>query len=118
MVVLDGEEGRLGRAIVDRLRRDLPGVQVKPIGLTSAAVETMAGQPFSAGALGTAHYIVGAWPVLTAPEAAAVITDSPALKLAAPTGQTGWVWLGQKERTLDYYAQQTARGVKQAIAGT
>ena len=117
VVVLDGDEGRLGRAIVDRLRRDLPGVQVKPIGLTSAAVETMAGQPFSAGALGTAHYIVGAWPVLTAPEAAAVITDSPALKLAAPTGQTGWVWLGQKERTLDYYAQQTARGVKQAIAG-
>ncbi len=117
VVVLDGDEGQLGRAILNHLRRDLPTVQLKPFGLTASAVEAMAGQPFTAGALDGAHTIVGAWSILTSPPVAAVVEASPALKLAIPIGGPAWKWVGVKPRLVEYYAQQAARGVKQAITG-
>jgi hypothetical protein len=77
----------------------------------------MAGQPLAADTLAGANYIVGAWSSLTSPQAAAAVEASPALKLAIPTGSSTWKWAGVKPRPADYYAQQAARAVKQAIAG-
>lgn len=119
VVVLDGGDGQLGRAITQQLQHDLPGLQIRPVGLTPQAAEAMAAEVLTDGRAGleTAHYVIGSWQILTAPEVAPAVAASPALKLAVPTGQAGWSWAGVRSRPVDYYARQAVRGIKQALAG-
>ncbi len=120
VVVIDGEDGKLGQAIIGWLQRDLPGLQLKPIALTPQAAEVLAVPPFSPTGMETirlAHYIIGPWQSLTAPEVAAAVTASPALKLAVPTVAPNWIWAGVKRQSSDYYAHQAVRSLKQAIEG-
>jgi hypothetical protein len=120
VVVIDGDNGKLGQAIIHWLQHDLPGIQLKPIGLTPQAAEAMAVPPFSPTGSETihlAHYIIGSWQSLTAGEVAAAVTASPALKLAVPTAAPKWIWAGVKQQSPDYYAHQAVRGIKQAIEG-
>jgi hypothetical protein len=120
VVVIDGNEGKLGQTIIRQLQHDLPGLQLNPIGLTPQATTAMAAQPFStalAGVMDTAHYIIGPWQSLLAAEVAPAVAASPAQKLAVPTPNPNWIWAGVRSRALDYYAHQAALGVKQAIDG-
>lgn len=120
VVVMDGDDGQLGQAIVAWLQRDLPGIQLKPIGLTPQAAQALAVPPVTPTAVETihlAHYIIGSWQSLTAAEVAAAVTASPALKLAVPTAVPNWIWAGVKRQSTDYYAHQAVRGLKQAIEG-
>lgn len=119
VVVLDGHEGRLGQAIIQHLQHDLPGIQIRPIGLTPEAMAAMEAGPLTNGQtdLQTAHYIIGSWETLTTAAVEAAVTASPALKLAVPTQAQRWVWAGVRQRSADYYARQAARGVKQSLEG-
>lgn len=117
VVVMDDEEGRLGQTVIEHLRHELPDLQLKPVGLTPQAVQTMNGQPFSADVLQSAHYIIGPWQALAHPEVASAVTASPALKLTIPTPRPNWVWTGVRQRSWEYYAQQAVRNVKQALEG-
>lgn len=119
VVVLDGQEGRLGQAIIQHLQHDLPGIQIRPIGLTPEAMATMSAPPLTNGRadLETARYIIGSWETLTATEVETAVAASPALKLAVPTAAQHWVWAGIRQRSTDYYARQAARGVKQSLEG-
>lgn len=120
VVVIDGDEGKLGQAIIRWLQHDLPGLQLKPLGVTSQAVEAMAAQPFSTAAaevVGMAHYIIGSWQSLTAAEVAPAVAASTALKLVVPMADPKWAWAGVRPQSLDTFARQAVRGVKQAIEG-
>ena len=119
VVVLDGQEGRLGQAIIQHLQHDLPGIQIRPIGLTPEAITAMSAPPLTNGRadLQTARYIIGSWETLTAAEVEAAVAASPALKLAVPTEAQHWVWAGIRQRSTDYYARQAARGIKQSLEG-
>jgi hypothetical protein len=117
VVVIDSGEGKLGQTIITHLQQELPGVQIKPMGLTPQAVATMGGQAFAAEVVNTAHYIIGDWPTLSNPEVASAIAASPALKLAIPIAQQDWLWAGVRQRSPEYYTQQAIRGVKQALEG-
>ncbi|MBN1218644.1 MAG: hypothetical protein JXM69_06940 [Anaerolineae bacterium] len=115
VVVIDGNEGELGLAIIQQLQHDLSGIQVKPIGLTSQAVAAMSGQPWSVEGVNTAHFIVGSWQTLSLPEIMPAVISSPALKLAIPATEPNWVWVGVRQRTSAYYVEQTVRGIKEVI---
>jgi hypothetical protein len=120
VVVIDGEEGQLGQAIIRWLQHDLPGIQLKPIGLTPQAAETMATASFSAAlaeAVHQAQYIIGSWQSLSSGEVAAAVTASPALKLVVPLATPKWIWAGVKRQSPDHYARQAVRGIKQAVEG-
>ncbi|MFC1975871.1 DUF5671 domain-containing protein [Chloroflexota bacterium] len=117
VVVIDGDEGKLGQTIIAHLQNELPGIQLKPVALTPQAVEAMAGQPFSTDIMNTANYVVGSWQALTATEVAPAIEASPALKLAIPKPEQNWVWAGVKQRLPGYYAEQAVRGIKQSLEG-
>jgi hypothetical protein len=117
VVVIDDGEGQLGQTIIEHVRRELPEVQLKPMGLTPQAVAAMGGQPFSSDVVNTAHYIIGDWQTLSNPEVASAIAANSGLKLAIPLAQQNWLWAGVKQRSPEYYAQQAVRGVKQALEG-
>jgi hypothetical protein len=117
VVVIDGDEGKLGQTIMAHLQHELLGIQLKPVGLTPQAAEAMAGQPFSAGITNTADYVVGSWQALTASEVVSAIEASPALKLVIPKPEQNWVWAGVRSQSPGYYAEQTVRGIKQSLEG-
>jgi hypothetical protein len=120
VAVIDGDEGKLGQAVLQQLQHSLPGLQLKPVGLTPQAVTSMAAQPFSTAGretVGMAHYIIGSWQSLSAAEVAPVVAASGATKLVVPVVQPTWAWAGVRPQPLEYYARQAALGVKQAIAG-
>jgi nitrate reductase NapE component len=120
VVVIDSDEGQLGQRVIYHLQHDLPGLQPHAISLTRQAGAAMAAEPFSAAdrqLVEKAHYLIGPGQSLLAGEAAPAVAASPARKLAIPTPHPNWIWAGVKPRSMDYYAHQAARGVKQAIEG-
>ena len=117
VVVIDGEAGELGQQIAGEIVDDLPDVQIKSLGLTPAAIEAMAGQPFSVTGLETAHYIIGSWQTLTTAPVAAAMADSAATKFVVPLTNEQWIWSGVRPQSPKGYAQQTVKGLKQAIDG-
>ncbi|MEW5960657.1 MAG: DUF5671 domain-containing protein, partial [Chloroflexota bacterium] len=118
-VVMDGDDGQVGQAIIRHLQHDLPGLQLKPVGLTPQASAAMAAEPVATArpVIEAAHYIIGSWDALSRGELAPAVAASPALKLAVPASQPNWIWAGVERRSMDYYARQAARNIKQAIEG-
>lgn len=117
VVVIDGDEGKLGQTIIRQLKQALPTVQLRPVGVTPEATQAMAGQPFSVALLEMAQYVIGSWQALSAQEVAPALAAHAAMKFAVPLTEKNWVWAGVKRRSLDYYAGQTVQGLKQAIEG-
>ncbi|HLB50475.1 MAG TPA: DUF5671 domain-containing protein [Anaerolineales bacterium] len=132
VAVVDAGDGRFGRAVLDGLRRELPGLSLDPIGLTPAAAETMGmdsaigNQPLAiTNHLADAGLIVGLWNIAIAggasgavtAEVAGVIVSSPARKLLVPMRTDGWEWAGVDRWNAEAIVRQTVRAVKQMAEG-
>ncbi|MDE3088700.1 MAG: DUF3842 family protein [Chloroflexota bacterium] len=125
VAVVDGNEGRWGRATLNALKREWPGLKLQPIGLTPAAAKAMeatADQNGILAQLGSAGLIVGPWTIAAAgspasPEIARAISASPARKLLIPFSAAGWDWVGVERLNEDAFARQAARAVKQVLEG-
>lgn len=121
VAVVDVGEGNFGRAALDGLRRELPGLTLDPIGLTPTAATAMGGtQANVLGQLAAAGLIVGPWNIAVAGEAvtaevAAAVAASPARKLLVPTRANGWEWAGVDRWNADAIVRQTVRAVKQIV---
>jgi len=113
VAVVDGAEGRLGQRIIELLHQELPGLQIKPVGLTPQAIDSMAAQPAGEASVQAAQYVVGSWQALT--EWRGKLESG--LTVAIPLPETGWVWAGVEPRSADEYARQVVLGLKQAING-
>jgi len=117
VTVIDGNSGQFGHIIIEKLQQELPGIHIKPIGLTDDAVATMSGQTFTNASIAETDFIVGNWQALTAPDIVPAIERSDALKLVIPATKPGWIWTGLRKQPSTYYAAQAVRGIKQAIEG-
>jgi hypothetical protein len=117
VVVIDGEDGRLGQAVITKLHHDLPNLQLKPLGLTPPATAAMNAEPFSAEILSQADYVIGPWHLLTQPEIEVAVTASPATKFVIPVSGDSWVWTGVQPQSSEAHAEQVSRGLRQAIDG-
>lgn len=127
VAVLDVGEGRLGRSVLDGLRRELPDLDLDPIGLTPSAAAAMgSGEPQTfAARLAGAQLLIGPWFMAVAgagngavtPEIAGAVTASPARKLAVPVLAEGWEWAGVERWNADSLVQQTVRAVRQMVEG-
>ncbi|MBI3741336.1 MAG: DUF3842 family protein [Chloroflexi bacterium] len=124
VAVIDDGDGQLGRALIQHLTRELPGIAIDPIGLTASAAQAMTSPstPTIAERLNTAQVIVGAWTIAVASgtvtsEIARAVIASSARKLLIPMPSAGWEWAGISAWNLDAFAKQAARAVKQMLAG-
>ncbi len=125
VAVLDTGEGRLGRAILDALQRELSGISLHPVGLTPAAAAIMGAAPDSASALAQlaqAGLIVTPWYITmpgeqAAPEIIQAITASPARRLLVPGELPGWEWLGVGRWSAEDLSRQAAQAVKRIAEG-
>lgn len=132
VTVLDAGDGRFGRAVLDGLRRDLPGLALDPIGLTDPAARAMGierpvgdQQKPVARRLAEAGLIVGPWDMVVAgrvggsvtAEIAEAVAGSPGRKLLAPTRIEGWEWAGVDRWDAEALARQTVLAITQIALG-
>ena len=123
VAVVDAGDGQFGRALLDGLRRELPGLSPDAIGLTPQAVEIMgAHQDNIPARLAEAGLIVGPWNIafpggMVASAIAEAVAASPARKLLVPVWVEGWEWAGVDRWNAEAIVQQTLRAVKQIVQG-
>ncbi|MFQ5595502.1 MAG: DUF5671 domain-containing protein [Anaerolineae bacterium] len=125
VAVVDMGEGRFGRAVLNELQRELPGLTPNPIGLTQPAAEAMgtdADQDTIATQLAGAELIVGPWAIAVASgavtaEIAGAVVASPARKLLVPVRIEGWEWAGVDRWNAEAIVRQTVRAVEQIVEG-
>lgn len=124
VAVLDLADGTFGRAVVERLRHELPSLTLRPIGLTPAAAEAMgaATEPRGLAAqLAEVGLIVGPWQVAVPQTAGAAVAQavgaSPARKLLLPTPDAGWDWAGVDTWSEEAAVGQIVRAARQVVSG-
>ncbi len=124
VAVMDAGDGQLGRAVIQHLTRELPGITIDPIGLTASAAQAMTSPPTPtiAERLNAAQVIVGPWTIAVASgavtsEIARAVAASSARKLLIPMPSAGWEWAGVGAWNPDALAKQAARALKQMLAG-
>lgn len=123
VAVVDGGEGRFGRAVLEGLRRELVGLELAPIALTEAAGKAL-GAPMAEGAadLEGARLIVGPWLICrpggeVTESFARAVAASPARRVLAPQWVEGWDWAGVERESPEALARHAVRAVRQAVAG-
>ncbi|MFQ5854247.1 MAG: DUF5671 domain-containing protein [Anaerolineae bacterium] len=128
IAVVDVGEGLFGRAVLDELQRELPGLTLDPIGLTQSAAEAMgtdADHDAIAARLAGAELIAGPWVIAVAggaggavtAEIAEAVAASPARKLLVPVWAEGWEWAGVDRWNAEAIVRQTVGAVKQMVEG-
>jgi len=128
VTVVDAGDGRLGHALVEQLREQVPSAQVQPLGLTPEAEAAMNGLPREKSIetiLAEAEVIVGPWHMAVAGAAegqvsesvAHDITNSPARKVLIPVRDAGWEWTGVDRWKSDSVVKEAASTVKQIAVG-
>lgn len=128
IAVLDADDGSLGQALVDGLRRELPGVSIQPLGLTPAAAEALgtdAEQVDVERVLATCDLIIGPWTIAVAgaargairPLTARAVATSQARKLLVPVAEEGWDWAGIDVPSIEAISRDAVRAVRQTAAG-
>lgn len=126
VAVVEPGNGQLGRALLDHLKQELPGLALDPVGLTPAAAAAMnADTSDIVGRLSAAQVIVGPWMIAApgtgtegvSPEIAAAVAASPARKILIPARTESWEWAGVDFWKDEMLARHVTNAVRQAIEG-
>ena len=119
IAIVDVGDGQFGRALVEALERESPGLGLEPILLGQSSDEEIAAR------LAWAGLIVGPWMIaVPGGDGGAVslavsqaVMNSPARKLLIPARTTGWEWAGVERWDADDLVRQTVRAIEQIAAG-
>jgi hypothetical protein len=128
VAVIDAGDGSLGRVLLDGLRRDLPGLDLQPLGLTPEASVALGASVDPSGipaVLAASDLIIGPWTVAVtgaaggavSAEIAEAVVASPAHKVLIPAQAEGWHWAGLGDLRTKDAIRHAVRAVKQVAAG-
>ena len=133
IVVIDGQGGRVGKALVEALREAVPQAEIIAIGTNATATAAMMKAGAHAGATGenpvlvaarTADVIVGPLGIVLAdamlgeitPAMAAAVGGSPAEKVLLPATRCARV-VGVREAPLGDYVREAVRQTALLVSG-
>jgi hypothetical protein len=128
LVILDVGDGDFGDQLVERLRREIPDISLKPIILAqgiNANRDVDTDQDEIVDQLAAAGLIIGPWEIATAggrngavsQRIAQAVFSSPAHKLLVPFYNKTWDWAGLDRWDHEAFLRQTVHAVKQILAG-
>lgn len=130
IAVIDGQGGGIGKAVVERLRKELPGdIRVLALGTNAAATALMMKAGADEGASGEnaivynssrVDVIVGVIGILVAnamlgeltPLMARAVAESPAMKVLIPLNRCNIEVAGVRNEPLPYYIDCAVSSVK------
>jgi hypothetical protein len=128
VVVVDKNDGSLGKAVITELQNKLPTVNVTPLALSKEAAETMdidLEKQSPSETLAGAEVIIGPWTMALRREideavfnsAIDDIASSKAHKLLIPISETGWDWIGVEPNKMETIVNEVLNAVKQIAVG-
>ncbi len=132
IVVIDGQGGRMGAALVSQFKQNLPDTKVIAVGTNSAATAAMLKAGADAGATGenpvvvnaaSADIVAGPMGVITAnalygeitPKMAAAVSESRAQKLLIPVNRCSVTVVGVEDLPLNDYVKLAAQKAKEIL---
>lgn len=131
-VVIDGQGGGMGRALVEQLKKNVPGLHVRALGTNAMATAAMLKAGADDGATGEnavvynvhrAHMILGPVGILTSngllgeltPAMASAIGESDAVKILLPSQRCSIRLAVGDPQPLQFYLGEAVRMVKQEM---
>ena len=133
LLVIDGQGGKMGRAIVEQLKKELPEQEISAIGTNSIATSTMLKAGADMGATGEnpvifnckdADIVIGPIGIIAAnsllgevtPSMAAAISSSKAVKILIPINKCNVYVAGIKDLNLSEYVKAAVEQAKELIS--
>lgn len=133
VVVVDGQGGKMGAALVAQLKSELSRCEIIAVGTNSAATASMLKAGADAAATGEnpvivcaadANIITGPIGIVNAnallgeitPKMAAAISESRALKVLLPVSKCSLMVVGVKEMTLSEYVRMAAEKIDELLS--
>lgn len=114
VVVLDQQDGTLGRPLLEALHQALPFATLQTVAFSGDPQNGHAPET----ALAEAELIISPWPMEQSQEAyATAVAHSPARKLLIPVRQEGWEWVGVEPWNLDNIINETVQASRQIAVG-
>lgn len=128
IIVIDGQGGKMGSALIERIKAALPGHTCIAVGTNSIATAAMLRAGADAGATGenpvvinarTADVIAGPIGILAAnallgeitPAMACAVAESQAIKLLLPVNRCNNIVIGVREQPLSAYLDETVQRI-------
>lgn len=128
IVVIDGQGGKMGKALVEQIKQGLPGHLLIAVGTNSIATSAMMKAGADAGATGEnpvvvnsadADVIVGPLGIIVAdallgeitPAMALAVAKSKAQKILLPINRCATTIVGVQEQTLGEYVRQAVEQI-------
>ena len=123
VLVIDAGDGGFGEAVLERLGRELPGLNATSLRLATDSTSEIAGE------VARARIIVAPWVIAAPgvasgpaagavrPEVAALINASQATKVLVPVALDGWQWAGIEDGDAGGLARAAARATRQLVEG-
>ncbi len=132
-VIIDGQGGKIGRLLVEQLKKTLPELKLTVIGTNSIATAAMLKAGADQGATGEnpvvvscrdADLIIGPLGIIIAnsllgevtPAMAVAIGQSRAKKILIPVARCGCVVLGAQELSFNDYISLAISEIRQALS--
>ena len=133
IVVIDGQGGGIGRSLVERIRSELPDVQIVAVGTNSLATSAMLKAGANVGATGEnavicnvkhADVVAGPigmmvanslWGEIT-PAMASAVSESPAQKVLIPVEQCRTRVAGTVHKSLSGYLEDAVAEIRALVA--
>lgn len=133
ILVIDGQGGKIGKLLVEKLKQNLPSIELTAIGTNSIATASMLKAGADFGATGEnpvlvncsdADIIIGPIGIIAAnsflgeitPAMAAAVGQSKAQKILIPTNRCNITIVGTQELLFNDYVTQTLEMIKQLLA--
>jgi dihydrodipicolinate reductase len=134
VVIIDGHGGRMGKMIIELLKKTNPDLELTAVGTNSIATATMVKAGADVGATGenpvvvacrTADIIVGPIGIVIAdslqgevtPAMAVAIGQSQAQKVLIPVNRCNHHIVGMGDLTMSEYIRQAAEDINRMICG-
>lgn len=131
-IIIDGQGGKIGKMVVEELKKALPQYELLAIGTNSIATSAMLKSGADFGATGEnpviynctdADIIIGPIGIIVAnsfhgeitPQMAMAVGESRAKKILIPINKCNVVVMGTKELSYSEYIQQVVNEVKNLI---
>ena len=134
IVIIDGQGGKMGKSVIEQLKKRFPSLETYAIGTNSIATSAMLKAGADAGATGEnpvvvncadADLITGPMGIITAnallgeitPKMAAAVSESRAQKLLIPVNRCSVTVVGVTELPLGEYVKLAVQKAKELLGG-
>ena len=119
LLVIDGQGGKMGKAVIEHLKRQRPDIFITAVGTNSIATSAMVKAGADNAATGENPVLVNSSraDIIITPSMACAISSSRAYKILIPVNRCGHFIVGCAEQPLGIYIREVIEKVDEILSG-